>query len=102
MWWTQPARTFKLMNSPNGSLARLATDHECPLLDEIRATSPGHARDCYLIDDARLFMNPPPPPHDPAQWPTFDEILALFAQLRPRHSTEIVSDVIVVETIQPS
>jgi hypothetical protein len=74
-------------------------DHECPVLDEIRATSPGHRQDCYLIDDARLFVEPPPPPHDPAQWPTLDEIRELLAQVRPQHAVQVVGDVIVAEPI---
>jgi hypothetical protein len=70
---------------------------ECPVLDEIRATSSGNPGDCYLVDDARLFINPPPPPHDPRQWPALGEIRELLARLRPGHSVEVVGDVIVVE-----
>jgi hypothetical protein len=69
---------------------------ECPLLDELRATSPGNPYDVYLIDDAHLFLDRPPPPHDPAQWPTFPEIGSLLAKLRPRHTVAVADDVIVV------
>jgi hypothetical protein len=72
-------------------------DAECPLLDELRSTSPGHRADCYLIDDARLFLNPPPPPHDADQWPSFDEIRTTVRGLRPNHDVTVVGDVIVVE-----
>lgn len=45
---------------------------ECPLLDELATIGPEHA---ILIDDARLFIEPPPPPHDPDQWPTLEEVM---------------------------
>jgi hypothetical protein len=45
---------------------------ECPLLDELATIGPQHA---ILIDDARLFIQPPPPPHDPGQWPTLDQVM---------------------------
>lgn len=49
---------------------------ECPLLDELATIGPQHA---ILIDDARLFTEPPPPPHDPAQWPTLEQVMAALA-----------------------
>jgi FkbM family methyltransferase len=45
---------------------------ECPLLDELATIGPQHA---ILIDDARLFIEPPPPPHDPEQWPTLEQVI---------------------------
>jgi hypothetical protein len=71
--------------------------YECPVIAELAATSPGTARDCYLIDDARLFLNPPPPPHNPEQWPSFSEIKATVKDLRPLHRISIEDDVIVIE-----
>jgi hypothetical protein len=71
-------------------------ENECPLLDEIRLTSPGHPSDCYLIDDARLFLEPPPPPHRAEQWPTFDDICAVARSERPDHSVAVAGDVIVI------
>lgn len=50
---------------------------ECPLLDELAMIGPQHA---ILIDDARLFIEPPPPPHDPSQWPTLEQVMAALAQ----------------------
>lgn len=46
---------------------------ECPLLEELATIGPQHA---ILIDDARLFVEPPPPPHDPSQWPTLEQVIA--------------------------
>jgi hypothetical protein len=71
-------------------------ERECPVLDEFRLTSPGHPLDCYLVDDARLFIEPPLPPHKPEQWPTLGEVKALVAELRPTHSLWIENDIIVV------
>ena len=59
-------------------------DVECPVLEEIAATQGGHPGDCYLIDDARLFVDPPPAPHDPAKWPSLEQ---LRSALLPRHVT---------------
>jgi hypothetical protein len=67
---------------------------ECPIMDELaaiaKATSP-----IILIDDARCFLGPPPPPHDPRQWPRIDEIFAFLAQHFPGHITSIHDDVII-------
>jgi hypothetical protein len=71
-------------------------ERECPLLDELRATSPGTAKDCYLIDDAALFTERPPPPHRADQWPTLDSIKELVRELRPEHIVQVVGDLVVV------
>jgi hypothetical protein len=47
-------------------------DCECPLLEELAAIGPQHA---ILIDDARLFIAPPPPPHDPSVWPPLEQLM---------------------------
>jgi hypothetical protein len=49
---------------------------ECPLLAEVRllnASSPTHF---LLIDDARMFLSPPPEPHREEHWPSIDRVLA--------------------------
>ena len=69
---------------------------ECPLLDELRAIGGTRGRHVILIDDARLFENPPPPPHDPSQWPTFAQIEATCRELGPTDIVEVFGDVIVV------
>jgi hypothetical protein len=47
---------------------------ECGLLDEINAVNLSPARHVILCDDARYFQNPPPPPHNPAEWPTAEQV----------------------------
>lgn len=56
---------------------------QCPVADEIAIVA---ARDdaFILVDDARLFLAPPPAPHDLAQWPTIDQLVAALQNGR-RH-----------------
>jgi len=68
---------------------------ECPVIAELAAIAKGHADDCVLIDDARLFLAPPPPPHDPEQWPTYREIEDAILAARPTHRIVVAHDVIV-------
>jgi hypothetical protein len=69
--------------------------HECPVLDELAAIGGGHADDCVLIDDARLFAAAPPPPHDPAQWPTLIEVLDVLRFHRPEHHLTVLHDLVI-------
>jgi hypothetical protein len=52
------------------------TASECPLLDELRAIKKTSVEHLILIDDARMFIEPPPKPYDPAQWPDMNQIKA--------------------------
>lgn len=63
---------------------------ECPLLGELSHFA-SRKNDIILIDDARLFLCPPPPPHDAAQWPTMTEIMAQFST----PFVQVVGDIIV-------
>jgi hypothetical protein len=56
------------------STSTLGMDTECPLLDELKAIS-RKQNDIILIDDARLFLGPPLPPHKKYLWPKIDEII---------------------------
>ncbi len=78
-------------------------DHQCPLLDELRATSPGTFGDWYLIDDARLFIGRLDRLLDPAQWPTVDEIRAVMCEARTGYEVAVREDLdlIVVRPAQP-
>jgi hypothetical protein len=66
---------------------------ECPIVEEIEAINCSSHDHFVLIDDARLFMAPPPPPHDPRKWPTILQLLEALSQ-RSRY-TVIIQDVIV-------
>jgi len=67
-------------------------DAECPVLEELDAIARGHADDCVVIDDARLFAAPPPPPHDPRHWPSLTQILDVFRATRSNHFVTVVED----------
>jgi len=72
------------------------SDRECPVLDEIEAidASPHAAGSCVLVDDARLFLGPPPPPHRRSDWPTFMVVLDALRMKYSRFVT-VLEDVII-------
>lgn len=62
---------------------------QCPLLEELAIIDQFefNAQSCVLIDDAHLFLGPPPPPHRRKDWPTFLEIVDLLRSTHPRFVT---------------
>lgn len=70
-------------------------DDQCPIIAELTAIADGHPDDCILIDDARLFLAPPPPPHSREQWPTYRQIEDAILAQRPSFSVMVAHDVIV-------
>lgn len=68
---------------------------ECPVLDELAAIRGGNANDCIVIDDARLFAAAPPPPHDPAQWPTLIEVFDVLRAGWPEHHVTLLADQVI-------
>jgi len=60
------------------------TSGECPLVDELDALNVSPVNHFVMIDDARLFIDPPPRPHDPAQWPRFEEVVKLLKVRHPK------------------
>jgi hypothetical protein len=67
---------------------------ECPLLDELAVIAKRPNADIILIDDARLFLEPPPVPHLPEQWPSIAEVCAALGAPERRFIV-IFEDVIV-------
>ena len=51
---------------------KIKPEKECPLLEELEAIGGTLGHSVILIDDANYIANPPPPPHDPKQWPTME------------------------------
>lgn len=49
---------------------------ECPFFDEMNVLNARAANDVILLDDARLFLAPPPAPHRPSQWPSLVETIS--------------------------
>ena len=50
---------------------------------------------CILVDDARAFVAPPPPPFDHRKWPSRDEIIAVVLR-RGSYHVAVISDVMAV------
>jgi hypothetical protein len=71
---------------------------ECPLLSELAVLAASLVKDkCVILaDDARLFINPPPYPHDPSEWPTFDQITEVVKTGFPNHTMRVEGDIIVI------
>jgi hypothetical protein len=70
-------------------------EDECPVLAELDAIAPGHPDDCVLIDDARFFASAPPPPHDPAKWPTLIEVFDALRARWPEHIVTVLADQVI-------
>jgi len=71
------------------------SDNQCPLLEELQALTPCDQSSVLLIDDARLFLSTPQPPHDPDQWPTISQIVKALDACLIGNFTAVVEDVIV-------
>ena len=69
------------------------SDQECPLLEELAVICASSLNHLILIDDARLFLAPPPSPHKPEQWPDIGQICKILGLARRR--VAIVEDVII-------
>lgn len=53
---------------------------ECPLLEEFETIFAADRNQVILVDDARLFLAPPPKPHRRDHWPTLIEIVQSLPQ----------------------
>ena len=58
---------------------------ECPLLEELEIINNSEWEHFILIDDARLFLSPPPSPHRIEQWPSLNEIIATLSAKTSRY-----------------
>jgi glycosyltransferase involved in cell wall biosynthesis len=68
---------------------------QCPLLDELKSIEKLNSTSIVIIDDARLFIAPPPYPHEITQWPDYNSIMELFAKLSHMHETMVLNDTII-------
>ena len=68
---------------------------QCPLVEEIRAINVSHHSHFVFIDDARLFMSPPPRPHRIHQWPSIGEIIETLKSGSHNYYLVVIEDVIV-------
>jgi hypothetical protein len=74
--------------------ASAGEDLECPVIEEIAVVDAGTAEHVILIDDARMFLNPSPPPHKREHWPSAG---AVIEKLREKFDSYIcVTDDVIV------
>ena len=69
-------------------------EDQCPLLSEIAAVNGSSLEHFVLIDDARLFLSPPEPPHNIDQWPEIAAVLAALNGTRRKYAV-IFEDAII-------
>ncbi len=67
---------------------------ECPIVAEVEALK-SCVNPIILIDDARCFLGPPPPPHKSEHWIGIDDLFNLLWKNFPNHVTTILDDVVV-------
>ncbi len=70
------------------------SESQCPLLQELEAIDFLSPNSVIMIDDARLFLCPPPAPHEISHWPSFDNIFKKLYNLSPLHTIIVINDVI--------
>lgn len=71
-------------------------EQECPLMQEIDAIfHSGHKEPFIMIDDARLFLGPPPWPCDPRKWPSVKDIFDRLSSCWPDSIVSVIDDYII-------
>ncbi|PIU61387.1 MAG: hypothetical protein COS85_21125 [Armatimonadetes bacterium CG07_land_8_20_14_0_80_59_28] len=70
-------------------------DHECALLEKLGTLKLSKREHFVLIDDARLFLSPPPRPHRRDHWPRIDEVVEGLKAGREAPYIAIAEDVII-------
>lgn len=68
---------------------------QSPLLAELDAIGSLHPQSVVLIDDARLYLAPPPAPHRASDWPDFHSIVQSLLRLSSNHRLMVLNDVLV-------
>lgn len=68
---------------------------ECPLIEEILAIVKSKRAHFVFIDDARLFMSPPPRPNRIEQWPSIDEVIEAIKSGSHKYYIVLFEDVII-------
>ena len=68
---------------------------QCPLLEELDAIGDLNPQSLILIDDARLFLCPPPYPHEIDHWPRFQSVFQKLSSLSSEHEIVVANDLII-------
>jgi len=70
-------------------------DDQCPLVEEIKIIDSSSLDHFIFIDDARLFLSSPQPPHNIHQWPTISDLIFALKSTSPNKFIVIIEDVII-------
>jgi hypothetical protein len=68
---------------------------QCPVADEIRIITNSNYEHFLFIDDARLFMSPPPIPNEIEQWPNITKVINMITDSMHNYYIIIFEDVII-------
>jgi hypothetical protein len=68
---------------------------ECPVVGELELLNTSKVSHIVLIDDARLFLAPPPPPHEASHWPDIATICGLLSRSNTNRYVVVHDDVII-------
>lgn len=71
------------------------SNDQCPIIEEINLICSTGIKHCIFIDDARLFMSPPPLPNVIEQWPSIDKVIEALKSSNHKYYTVIFEDVII-------
>jgi hypothetical protein len=69
-------------------------ESQSPLLAELAALGTLHADSVVMVDDARLYLAPPPHPHRSKDWPDFSAVLQALSSLSSSHRLMVLNDVL--------
>src|SRR5262245_36640301 len=70
--------------------------HECPLIQELyRIKESGRCDHVVFIDDAHMFLSPPPYPHKSDHWPTFGDVLDSLRDINSSYYIVVWENVII-------
>jgi len=68
---------------------------QCPLVGELNEIIKYDLPHCLFIDDARLFISPPPFPLERRQWPDLNDIVGILATGKIKRRLLLLEDVLI-------
>jgi len=77
------------------SMDSYGANDQCPIIEEINLIRSTGIKHCIFIDDARLFLSPPPLPNKIEQWPTIDQICSTIQFKNKTYYIVVFEDVII-------
>lgn len=77
------------------SMDSYGSNDQCPIIEEINLIRSTGIKHCIFIDDARLFLSPPPLPNKLEQWPTIDQICSTIQSKSETYYIVVFEDVII-------